>query len=80
MVSKKKIRNTKLIAIITLIIASTAGWAVYALINQGAEDMLVMFGITNVYAQLGIVVLAALAILFLLGFGISKSIDKVLGS
>ena len=74
----KKLQNLKVFSIIVLIVASAAGWAFYSLINQLAHDILESFKITNIYTQNAIVIVFALILLFLFGFGISKAIDKII--
>jgi len=65
------------LSILTILLAGTASWALYALINQGAKDILLKLNITNIYAQLSIVFVVILIIFLLLGFGAKKSFEKI---
>ena len=62
----------------TLIIIGILAFTFYKLANNGAIDFLAMFGIENIYMQGGIILLAGLIILILLGVGGTKAIDKVI--
>lgn len=75
----KKINKTAgyLWGMLTIILAGTAGWALYALINRGFEDILLSLGVTNTYLQL-ILVLAFVIVLFIFGgMSFKKSINKI---
>jgi len=67
-----------IIIIISAILIATSSWAVYRIINQGAGDLLNLFGITNIYYQSFIVIVFAIAILLLIGVGFSKTFKKIL--
>ncbi len=77
--AKKKTNNkwNYLITLVGFIFLGTASWAFYSLINQGAGDLLLMVGIENVYAKLGIIIGVVFASLVIGGTGIVKSFERI---
>ena len=67
-----------LLGMITILLAGTASWALYHLINMSAGDLLIRFGIENAYAQAGIVFGSIFIIFLLTGFGLKKSMERIL--
>ena len=62
----------------TAVLAGTAGWAFYNLINMGIEDMLYSFGVTNPYYQAATVFGVIIALFVLIGFGFKKSVERII--
>jgi len=73
-------KKTKLLWGISIvgILLATAGWAFYELINNGLNDFLAMFGITNLYIQNLIIILVILLIVVLIfKKGLPSSLKKL---
>lgn len=63
---------------IGLILIGVASWAFYSMINQGASDLLMMWGVSNVYAQNALVIGFVIVFGFIiLGMGISNIIKAI---
>jgi len=75
MAKKVKIFGT---TIVLTLLAGTAGWALYGLINQAIKDLLKLIGIINIYAQLSSTLLVIFLIFVLFGFGFKKTINKII--
>lgn len=67
-----------LLTVIILILASTASWAFYSIINNGAKDLLALINIENLYLQGAIIIGAIFIVLVILGVGYKKSLKKIL--
>jgi hypothetical protein len=66
------------IGLVFVLLAGTASWALYSLINMGAEDLLASWGIVNPYYQ-SLAVFGVIMVLFVLtGLGLKKSLDRIL--
>jgi len=78
---KKQLKsNTKFaFNILTIMFASVAGWAFYNIINKYSEDTLLKFGIINIYYQNSIIITIALLFFILFGYGLKKSVEKIVG-
>lgn len=63
--------------VLAIILAGTAGWALYSLINMGAGDLLSYFGVTNPYIQNISVILFVVALFVFSGLSIKRSVRKV---
>ena len=62
---------------LAFLLIGIASWTLYSVFNQGLEDMLLFFGVSNFYLQ-GFIILTFIAIiLFLLGK--TKIFDKIIG-
>lgn len=59
------------------ILIGAGSWAFYGLINQGASDLLGMFGFQNFYLQTLIVILVVIFGLMFSGFSIWKAFEKM---
>lgn len=73
--AKKK--NTFMWGIITAVLAGTAGWAFYSLINMVLEDTLGFIGIVGQYPQRIIIVVVIVALLAFSGLGLKKSLKRI---
>ena len=71
MKSYKKIFLT-IMGVLIVILISLATFAFWRLINKAAEDGLSMFGISNPYAQLGLIIIICVAILILISLFYKK--------
>jgi len=71
-------KNLRLKAWSIIILAGVAGFSFYKLLNQAIIDLLLMFGVTNLYAQTGLTLGIVVTALILLGFGVTKAVEKVL--
>ena len=71
-------KKSIIIIALATILLFTASWAFYRMINEGAGDILEIFGISNVYAQGGIVIVVVMILLFILGFSGKKLIKKIM--
>ena len=67
------------IGTLAVIIAGTISWAFYQFINQGIEDTLKHFNVSNVYLQSGIIIFIGAIVLVLIGWKGSKVWKAVLG-
>lgn len=74
---KRSIRLHSFLALLGILMIGTGSWALYSLINQGAGDLLLVFGIENVYAQLLIVIAVVLVGLMLSGVSLFKAIKTL---
>jgi len=67
-----------ILAIISVALISLATFAFWKLLNQIVEDILLKFGIINIYVQLSIIIISCLIILFVLSLFYKKlKITKV---
>ena len=63
-----------------MVIAGMLGFAFYHLINTGARDLISWkFGIENLYAQYGIILIIGIILLVLLGYKGAKMLKAILG-
>jgi len=63
-----KIKGNIVLLAISGLLLGVLSWAFYRLIYQGSTDILAIFGITNNYAQNGLVFGAVLVLLWILSF------------
>ena len=75
MVKKKKDLVFTIYGVASVMLIALASFALYQMIRQGASDLLLMFGITNIYLQGGIIVLLAIMFLGLIGLMIGRKVS-----
>ena len=61
---------------LAVILASLGGWVLYSLLNQGLEDILLKFGISNFYLQ-GVIILFLVSVI-LVFLGTKKIFKKLI--
>ena len=64
----------------TILLAGTASWALYGLINKIISDLLKAIGIVNDYIQSIVVVIIILIFLLIAGYSAKKAINKIVGN
>jgi len=75
---KKKSNKAKyLFGLLGLIFLGVGSLALFSLFNQGAMDLLAIFGITNFYIQMLVVIFVVLAGLLFSGITIWKAFGKI---
>lgn len=74
--SKKK--NNFWFFVMIALLAGTASWAMYSIINQGADDVLNILGFNNFYLKACIILVICLGLLFILGMKGRKILKKIL--
>ena len=70
--------KTYIIGLITAVVVGIISWAFFFIINSGAGDLLLIFGITNQYYQSGIVIIVGIVILACVGFSAVKIINGII--
>lgn len=75
MVKKKKDLVFTIYGVASVMLIALASFALYQMIRQGASDLLLIFGITNIYLQGGIIVLLAIMFLGLIGLMIGRKVS-----
>ncbi len=75
MARKKKFPYLR--ALIIALLIGTASWALYSVINMGAGDILLKYGVENPYYQSLIVIGVILVIIIILEASIKKFVDKI---
>ena len=78
--SNKKLTVGYITTIFIVILAGVGGWALYSMLNTASGDFLSLFGITSIYAQNSIVFGAVIIIIVLLGVGVLKAFERVIGA
>jgi len=66
-------------SVIIVIIIALISWGLFSIIHTGIKEILSKWVTTNIYYQNGIIVLAGLILLLVLGYGLKKAINKVIG-
>lgn len=74
--SRRKISH--FISVVYLMVVAVASLLVFKLFGDIAIDFMNSMGITSKFYQLGLVIIVSLALLYLLGYGLTKSIEKML--
>jgi len=75
---RKKKKIPYVLGILFFILLGVASWSLYNVINTGVSDGLSLFGIENFYLQNSIIIAGVFILLLLSGYGIKKSIDKLI--
>ena len=78
MKTKRRRKFPYLLGLLIIILAGTASWALYSIINNGASDILNYFKIDNIYIQNFIIVAVVFVFLILFGYSFKKTIEKIL--
>ena len=65
-------------SLLIILLVGVASWSVYQIFDEGISQLLLRFGITNIFLQNGIIVACVMLILILvLSLPIKKAIDKL---
>jgi len=79
MKNKNKKWLARTITTLVVILIGVASWGFYNIINTGVEDILLKVGVENIYMQNITVVIIAVLILALMGTGVSKAVNSIIG-
>ena len=66
------------LTVLVLLLVGTGSWVIYSVINQGSADLLAIIGIENFYIKSGIIFLTIILFLYLLGYSIKKTLNKII--
>jgi hypothetical protein len=73
----KKNKFKKIWGLVGILLLGVGSWGFYSLFNQGASDLLSLFGITNFYIQTLIVITIVVLFFVLGGTSIWKAFEKL---
>jgi hypothetical protein len=63
-----------------VILFGIGSWALYNLIFQGVSDLLIHYGIENVYIQNLVIVVGVLVLLAIIGYSVRHTIKKLVSN
>lgn len=67
------------LALLAVVVAGTISWAFYSVINSWLIDFLTQRGIEGEFMPFLIIMVVGIILLVLLGFGIQKAFDRMVG-